>query len=294
MRVSNKIIILFHLISAFCWLTPAYSQPDYNKTPVFFVHGHGMSANSLNTMIESLTQSGYPELYLKAIQLVPNNGANIPAAEQQIAPAVEHFLQTVNTFISQNYPNLPLKTKVDLISHSMGGLSSRWYTAKVRPDRVRNWISLAGANHGTNDLCPYSDPGADDLCPAYAKNEQESFIQYNLNGAPKIADFDETPYGVGMDSTGVASVMPDQNRRILYLTVRTSPDEWIDPVDSVVVDGAGGVEISIPADLPAKMTSEGNFLMTNGVGHDAMLSDPATIKLVKNILDHSPNGDIPP
>jgi hypothetical protein len=44
---------------------------------------------------------------------------------------------------------------------------------------------------GTNVLCAYSDPGADDLCPAYAKNQEESFIQYVFNGKPHIADVDE-------------------------------------------------------------------------------------------------------
>jgi len=267
----------------------AYTAPDYTRTPAFFVHGHSLNASSWATMISYLTDAGYPTEYLEAIQLVPNDGANIPAAEEQIAPAIETFLDSINTFLAANYPDIPLKTKVDLVSHSMGSLSSRWYAARVRPDRVHKWVSLAGANHGTNDLCPFTDPGADDLCPAYAENEQDSFIQYQLNGAPYVADVDETPYGIGEDSPGVVSVPPDQNRRILYVTIRTSPDIWIDPEDSVIMDGTGGIQIPIPGDLPATMTSEGNFLMTNGVGHDPMLTDPETMRLVKIFLDYAPS-----
>jgi len=283
MRVVRIISVLISLL--FFQSVPVDAAPDYTKTPVFFVHGHGLNANSWATMISSLTDAGYPPEYLEAIQLVPNDGANIPAAEEQIAPAIETFLDSINTFLAVNYPAIPLNTKVNLVSHSMGSMSSRWYAARVRPDRVHKWVSLAGANHGTNDLCGFPEGGADDLCPAYATSELDSFIQFTLNGAPFVADVDETPYGIGQDSPGVVSVPSDQNRQILYVTIRTSPDIWIDPEDSVILDGTGGVQIPIPGDLPATMTSEGNFLMTNGVGHDPMLSDPETMRLVKIILD---------
>jgi len=287
MKSLRLALLLF--VFYFSAIVFAQAAPDYTKTPAFFVHGHSLNASNWATMISYLTDAGYPTEYLEAIQLVPNNGANIPAAEEQITPAIETFLDSINTFLAANYPDIPLKTKVDIVSHSMGSLSSRWYAARVRPDRVHKWISLAGANHGTNDLCSFPDPGADDLCPAYAENEQESFIQYQLNGAPYVADVDETPYGIGQDSAGVVSVPPDLNRKILYVTVRTSPDIWIDPEDSVIMDGTGGVQIPIPGDLPATMTSEGNFLMTNGVGHDPMLADPETMRLVKIFLDHAPS-----
>jgi pimeloyl-ACP methyl ester carboxylesterase len=270
----------------------AEAAPDYTKTPVFFVHGHGVNADVWDTMIADLVAYGYPIEFLEAIQLIPNNGANIPAAEEQIAPAIETFLDSINTFLASNYPDIPAKRKVDLVSHSMGSSSSRWYTAKVRPDRVHKWISLAGANHGTDFACsglPDTDPSRDDMCPAYAESESESFFQFNLNGAPFVADVDETAYGIGDDLSGVTVVPPDQTRRILYVTIRTSPDHLLDPDDSPVIDGAGGVQLPIPGDLPATMTSEGNFLMTNGVGHDPMLTDLETMRLVKIILDHAPS-----
>lgn len=260
---------------------------DYTKIPVFLVHGHGMSSSNWGKMTDYLQGSGYPSQYLRAIKLAPNDGANIPAAENQIAPAVEKFLKEVNAFLSKNHPQIPLKTKVDLVSHSMGGLSSRWYAARIRPDRVRNWISLAGANHGTDDLCPWigrDNGGADDCCPAFAKNEQESTIQYQLNGAPHVADIDETPYGIGKDSPDVDTVSPDDKKRIFYVTIRTINDKWISPDESVILDGAGGMKIIIPGDLPATETPPGNIRMENGVGHDPMLSDPDTMRLVKIIL----------
>ena len=60
------------------------------------------------------------------------------------------------------------------------------------------------------------------------------------------ADLDETPYGIGKDLPIASTVSPD--------------------------------------DLPVAETSSGNFRMENGVEHDPMLSDPATMRLVNIIL----------
>ena len=41
--------------------------------------------------------------------------------------------------------------KVDLITHSMGGLSSRYYLKNLGGDaKVDEWVSLGGPNHGTD------------------------------------------------------------------------------------------------------------------------------------------------
>lgn len=280
--------LLCAMLSAFLLLLPgkgvAQSSADYTKTPAFFVHGHGMGAGSWETVISFFLRCGYPKEFLKAIQLQPNVGANIPAAEKQIAPAIEDFLRRVNELLTERNISIPLKTKVDLISHSMGSISARWYAAKVKPERVRVWLSIAGANHGTDILCRWSDPGARDLCPAYAKSPQQSLVQFLLNGQPKFADTDETPYGIGEDFPGVIKVHPDGPRKILYISIRTSPDQWIKPEDSPILEGAGGVPLQWPVSIRAKETSAGNILMTNKVDHDGMLSDTETMELVKLIL----------
>jgi triacylglycerol lipase len=42
-------------------------------------------------------------------------------------------------------------TKVDVVTHSMGGLSSRWYVKFLAGDvKVDDWVSLGGPNHGTD------------------------------------------------------------------------------------------------------------------------------------------------
>jgi pimeloyl-ACP methyl ester carboxylesterase len=260
----------------------------YSKTPVFLVHGHGMTAQSWDTLKSYLIGAGYPGIYLRAIQLVPNDGPNIEAAENQIDPAVEEFLSDVNAYLAANQPSTPAKEKVDIIAHSMGVLSSRWYAAKVRPERVRTWISLAGANHGSDSLCSavgQDGGGADDLCPSFAANAAESLVQFAMNGLPHFPDVDETPFGIGNDPAGGASIRPEGNKAIFFVTLRTIDDRWIIPDESALLDGAGGVTIDIPQDVPASETSPGNVRMENGVDHDSMLRDEATMKLVKTILE---------
>ena len=264
-------------------VTAAVAQ-DFDRDPVFFVHGHGGSSSEWLSLMALLVAAGYPPELLRAIDLVPGGGPNREAAEQQIAPAVEAFLADVNAFLTAQGYTGPPKDKVDIVAHSMGGLSTRWYTALVAPERVDAWISLAGANHGTDALCPfvgYDEGAAAELCPAYS-TDADDVVQLTLNGGAG-ADVDETPYGIGLDAPGVAVVGPDDERRVFYATVRTQNDVWIVPGDSVLVDGAGGRAVTLPEGFPALETSPGNFLMTNGVTHD-MLGDWHVQQLVVMLL----------
>jgi pimeloyl-ACP methyl ester carboxylesterase len=279
--IAGLILLFFLSVVGIC------SASDYSKTPVFFIHGHECSAGDFVFIINELEKSGYPRSYLKAIQLTPDNGANIEAAELQIAPAIENFLTGINSRLKKTKPSIPPKTKIDLVSHSMGALSARWYAARIRPDRVRVWLSLAGASHGTDVLCGFKDPGSRDLCPAYAGSDRESRIQYALNGDPRVRDADETPYGVGKDAPGVNVIRPERSRNILYISIRTTPDRALRPESSPILDGAGGAIGLLPSGVPAEETSPGNILMKNRTGHDEMLSDAATIHVVRSILERA-------
>lgn len=272
------------LISS-CNVMSAGAADDYTKTPVLFVHGRGLSASSFSTMIKALRSRGYPSSFLRAIDLVPNDGPNVPAAEKQIAPFVARFLAEVNADIARHGRGVPLKTKIDIVAHSMGSVSSRWYAAKLRPERVNTWISIAGPNHGSSPNCPgLPRSGKADLCPAYARTEQESYVQFHLNGAPG-SDVDETPYGAGADSPAKKRVPPDEDRRILYLTLRTPADEFIVPNDSTVLDGAGGVDLRLPRFLPLLETSPGNFITQRPVSHDWLLYTDFVIDFVYAALN---------
>jgi pimeloyl-ACP methyl ester carboxylesterase len=254
------------------------------KLPVLFVHGRGGSSEAFRIFEQHFIDNGYPANFIRAIDLYPNDGSNIEAAEQQIEPFVENFLSDVNNFLAEERNKEVKINKVDIVAHSMGSLSSRWYAVKVRPERVRRWISLAGPNHGNNLGCPGEEnTGKAELCPAFAQTIEESFLQFSLNGSPK-PDVDETPYGLGNDSIGVKRIFPTNSNQIVFFTIRTNYDEWISPVETVILDGCGGINFEGLENFPFKETSPGNFLHLNNVGHDQLLYDEATINFVIRIL----------
>jgi pimeloyl-ACP methyl ester carboxylesterase len=208
---------------------------------------------------------------------------NVRAATTVIADSADALLAAAAEGARRAGHNNAAPDRLDMIAHSMGAVSARWYAAKVRPDRVRTWISLAGANHGTNSMCPFSDDGSREMCPAFADSLKDNFVQVSLNGT-STSPIDETPFGLGIDREGVDSVAPDASHSILYLTVRIEPDDWIKPEQSAVLDGAGGVPVPIPEGVRAAETSPGNYLFFGSVDHDSLLDHPQLMELVEAML----------
>ncbi|MCK4817477.1 hypothetical protein KA005_17025, partial [bacterium] len=171
----------------------------------------------------------------------------------------------------------------DIVSHSMGAVSSRWYCAKLHPERIRTWISIAGANHGTDALCQFTTPGSKEMCPAFAINKDQSKIQIYLNGSESKA-VDETPFGIGRDRETIRRVPPDEKRKILYYTIRIEPDSWIKPERSAILDGCGGLRISISSNMQLKETKPGNFLFEKTISHDHLPKDKDMITFVAMLL----------
>ncbi len=272
------------LLVGLAWGSSASSEPpDYARTPVLFVHGHGLSSADWRPLIEHLAVTGYPREYLHAVNIVPNTMANVRAATSVIAPAVDSLLAGAKAAAQRSGYRGEVPRRLDIVSHSMGVVSSRWYAAKLRPELVRTWIGLAGANHGTQALCPFRDEASREMCPAFATNARTHPLQVALNGG-EGARVDETPYGLGLDRPGVARIPPDGRHSILYLTVRIEPDSWIQPEASAVLDGAGGVPLTVPAGVPAEETGPGNFLFRARVGHDPLLNHPDLMRLVAAML----------
>ena len=271
------------LLPLFPGLAASSEAPDYARTPVLFVHGHGLSSADWRPLIEYLAANGYAREYLHGVDIVPNTMANVQAATSVIAPAADSLLARAKTAAQKAGYRGEVPRRLDIVSHSMGVVSSRWYAAKIRPERVRTWIGLAGANHGTQALCPFQDEASREMCPAFASNARTHALQVALNGA-EGAWVDETPYGLGLDRPAVPRILPDDTRSILYLTVRVEPDSWIQPERSALLDGAGGVPIRVPAGVPVRETSPGNFLFQEQVGHDPLLLHPDLLRLVAAML----------
>ena len=282
------ILVLFFLVHQGVLAAPAV---DYSRTPILFVHGHGLNAGSWKKLSDYLVRhAGYPPEYLFALNIVPNTMGNKRAARKFIRPAVEKLLKRANALARRNGYMGDMLRKVNIVAHSMGAMSSRWYVAREHPEKVRAWVSVAGANHGTNALCEYEayDPGSDDMCPAFARSKFKSGIQVALNGKPG-GQKDETPYGVGADRPGTKRVPPTGEKRVYYFTVRIEPDRWIKPESSAVIDGAGGVIVESFKTLPFTETSPGNFLYKGYTDHDSLTKEIDLFQFIEALftwIDH--------
>lgn len=230
-------------------------------------------------MIDAFVESGYRPDWLRAVDLVPNDGANQRAAERFIAPAAERLLSSARDVAQRSGCKAP--ARIDIVAHSMGAVSSRWFVARTA-EKVHTWIGIAPANHGTKALCGYSGDGNREMCPAFAS----SGVQAELNGTVRQPR-DETPYGVGADTRSDSRIGPTGEKRVFYYTVRIDPDEWIVPADGAVLDGAGGLRLpSLPSYV--EETAAGNLLWQEPIGHDSLPGDRALVEWVGILLSAEP------
>lgn len=277
------LVVLAHTLVA-CQRSAPIVPADWSRTPLLFVHGHGLDASCWTSVIQALIADGYPREFLHAVDIVPHTMPNVRAAETVLAPAVERLIERAGYAAREAGVHPP--TQVTLVCHSMGAVSGRWYAARLRPERVRTWISIAGANHGTDAVARFRDEAAQELSPAFGTLPSNQVL-LDLNG-PTSATVDETPYGLGKDRPGAASIPADPMRGILYLTVRIEPDAWIQPERSAVLDGAGGLPCLLPIGIDSTEGPPGNYLLRGVTDHDAMLQHPQLIRLVRALLAARP------
>jgi triacylglycerol lipase len=105
--------------------------------PILFVHGWNSSSSTWNTMVSRFSADGWKAAELNNWSYRYQQSNATTAA--QIASKVDSILKNTGA------------TKVDIISHSMGGLSSRYYLKNLGGTAyVDEWVSLGGPNHGTD------------------------------------------------------------------------------------------------------------------------------------------------
>lgn len=116
------------------------SQPATTQSqsdPILFVHGWDSSGSAWNTMIGRFEAAGYPSSSLMVISYNSNQTNVAIAAEVRDA---------ADALRSQTGAS-----QIDIVSHSMGGLSSRYYLKFMGgTPGVDDWVSLGGPNNGTS------------------------------------------------------------------------------------------------------------------------------------------------
>jgi triacylglycerol lipase len=170
--------------------------PTLTHDPILFVHGYGGASSNWDNMKARFLADGWQdaELYSYTYSFLASNAST--AAE--IRNQVDDILKKTGA------------TKVDIIAHSMGSISSRYYLKNLAgTSKVDAWVSLGGPNHGTDDV---------DLQNCQTTPCRETAIGSAFLAALNAGD--ETP---GL---------------VRYATWRSPCDTTINPDESVILLGA--------------------------------------------------------
>jgi triacylglycerol lipase len=162
--------------------------------PILFVHGWQGSAAQWRPMMARFRRDGWGDRQLFAWTF--DDRESNAAIAARISTRIDQILAATGA------------ARVDVVTHSMGSLSTRYYLKNLaRQGRVDAWVSLGGPNHGTE---------AARLCFSTACREMRP-------GSPFLAALnhgDETP--------GAAR----------YATWVSPCDEVVHPAASAALDGA--------------------------------------------------------
>jgi triacylglycerol lipase len=169
-------VLLTAAAGAFALAVPAVAQA---RDPILFVHGWNSSASTWNTVVSRFAADGWTSAELNTWSY--NTAQSNATTAQQLATKVNSVLAATGA------------AKLDLISHSMGGLSTRYYVKNLGGgSRVDEFVSLAGPNHGTgtanlcfwNTSCFEMRPGSSFLNALNSGDETPSTPRYGTWWSP--------------------------------------------------------------------------------------------------------------
>lgn len=171
MKTKITLIAAF-AFAAGCSADTSLTPVTVTHNPILFVHGYGRSSQDWDVMIAQFKAAGWtsPEIYTMDYGVLQTN-VSIAA---EIKSRVDNILATTSA------------TKVDIIAHSMGSLSTRYYIRNLGGDaKVDAWVSLGGPNHGTttaNDCgfnpCIEMRPASAFLADLNAGDETPGTVRY--------------------------------------------------------------------------------------------------------------------
>ena len=173
---------------------PKPPRPGITHDPILFVHGWNANSTTWTTMVSRFKNDGWTNAELV------NWSYNFRQSNATIAAQIQAKVDSILLATGA--------THVDIITHSMGTLSARYYMKNLGGEgKVDALVSLGGANHGTNTAFFCVDTSCIEMRP------NSSFLT-------ALNSVDETP--------GTAR----------YATWWTSCDSVILPQTSTILSGA--------------------------------------------------------
>ncbi|MGW4737625.1 esterase/lipase family protein [Nocardia xishanensis] len=164
------------------------------RDPILFVHGWQGSASNWDYMWSRFLGAGYSAGEMARFSYDSSQ------SNEDIALEVKAQVDALRAKTGA--------AKVDIITHSMGGLNSRWYLKNLDGlNFVDDWVSIGGPNHGTDVANGCLDASCEEMRPGSA------FLAELNNG-------DETP------------------GKVNYGTWWSPCDEIINPDQSTILSGA--------------------------------------------------------
>ncbi|MET8977265.1 alpha/beta fold hydrolase [Streptomyces sp. NPDC004539] len=199
-RIAAAVSAVFaSLLLSLSLSVPAAHAATHN--PVIFVHGLSSDSSSWDDWIADFKADGYTASELDAWSYSWSQ-SNVTTA-QQLATEVRNVLARTGA------------SKVDIVAHSMGVLSARYYLKNLGGTAyVDDFVSTAGVNHGTTTAgwCAW-------LYTSCAEMNTGSSFLTSLNSG------DETPGSVS------------------YASYWSNCDDALTPDTTAILSGATNVEV---------------------------------------------------
>lgn len=171
---------LFGLILSLAFLASSGRETSASHhDPILFVHGYTSNAGAWDTVRARFVADGWESNRLFAYTF-SSTKSNASIA-QDVAARVNEIRAATGA------------AKVDIITHSMGGLSSRYYIKFLGGvNYVDDWVSLAGPNHGTTwaygcfffSPCNQMIPGSSFLNTLNSGDETPGAVNYGTWWSP--------------------------------------------------------------------------------------------------------------
>ena len=151
---------------------PSLATTPPARHPILFVHGWNSSAAAWTSMAAWFKADGWTDAELTTWSY--NTAQSNVTTAREIQRKVDSILAATGS------------PRVDIITHSMGGLSARYYVKNLRgANKVDAWVSLAGPNHGTTTAyacfqtsCFEMRPGSSFLAKLNQKDETPGAPRY--------------------------------------------------------------------------------------------------------------------